>query len=421
MKKLIAISVMCALVLGAAFAETSVGGKIHLGGKVVSGDNVENSVLGTQAIDGDWYNVALAVNFGGGEAGGKLSLHDSDAHWYDYYGWWKPIPQLKIQMGVNADGDFGTASITGWGFTGEAKNRLGAFNEYGDSWDQGQAHSRNSGWYAGTGETPNLSFQLYPMEGLTITLWIPMKGENAAMTFTKMEAVVTYNIIDVGTFKLAYQSNTGFVKGKGDDNVWYGADGITDAAASPKVWFSFFLSAIEGMGAEIGIGYKFPFKDKTDPDAVVKTNHPIEIGLGFRYNITSEFQFKLRGAVTAAGSTTDGDEDPVKDPTKISFSINPNYKLGKATLYFYAGMGIQLSDYEDGDKSIWDVNQSGSVINWFVNPYIEIPAGDTLRFQVGLQVSSNGQKYKWDNPAKEDERDNAIITWAIPIGFRAYF
>ena len=462
MKKLIAISVMCALACGAAFADTSIGGAFFIGGKFVQGDNVENSHPQTGTLETDNYNTVLKANFGDSAAGGKVSLHNfkGGADLYDYVGWWSPIPQLRLQIGADTDGNFGTAQISGWGFTGETKNAggIGAMTEY-SGYGEGRNHSRSTGWYDGTGATSNFQARIYPIEGLSINLWIPFdKTENVAFTFARFELNVQYRLVDIGNINVSFQSRTGYIapdiKNEKDKNgeypdgkeypdpeKWYGRGGVTDPSQSPKIFASFFLTAIENMAVDLGLAYRLPFTDKAyaykekgtayqfveaenrwmdapidiDKETEVTTYHPFEIGLGFRYNM-GDFQFKLRSGISFAGSTeyADGSKDTVKDPFEISVNINPNYKLGNITVFFYAGLGVQVSD-----EFVENKGEGSSVVAWFVNPYVMISAG-SLRFLTGFQVGSDGVKYPYYEGGSL-KYDGARISWAIPFGFYTYF
>jgi hypothetical protein len=435
MKKLIAVLAMCILITGMAFAETTLTGKIFLGGQLLNGTN--NKYVkhpGTGAIAFDNYNSVIGLTFGGGDAGGKLSLHNLDGGptAYDWFGYWRPIPQLRIQMGVNADGDFGTAQITGWGFTGEAKNGLGALGEYSGP-IFGLAHAR-TGFYGGTGETPNLQFSIFPAEGLTVNFWLPFEGENFASTITRFHLNVKYAIPDIGTATLSYQSDTGYLKGDspfldyGEESWW----GTKTLNGTPKVFLSFYLTAIENMGVDLGLAYKFPLVVETDVTGGTNTstkNYPFEIGLGYRF-ASGDLGFKLRAAFSI-GESTEQDStvsgykkpDPVEAPTLVSVNILPSYNIGSNIIaYFYAGMGIKaVKDWEKpigGTGSVsyatdFTTNKDNSVVSWFINPYVLIKAGDSLRFQVGFQVYSDGIKYSNGDPA--------LINWAIPFGFYSYF
>jgi len=470
MKKMIAISVMCVLVIGAAFAETTVGGKIHIGGQILNGTNVEGSFPGTGEMTPDWYNTTIAVNFGDAKAGGKMSVHNKSPSFYDYYVWWRPIPQVRLQVGVNADGDFGTAAITGWGFTGEAKNGLGAINEYSGP-IFGLAHARR-GFYEGSGETTNVALSLFLVEGLTVNLWVPLKGENAPLTFAKTELNVNYQIPDIGKVTLSFKGDTGYLEADpikdgtrviDKDYEEYQASSwwVAEQTGTPKVFLSFNLTAIENMSIDLGLAYKFPLKYDYDkyskPDAVgdiweynysYNENFPLEIGLGYRLTM-GDFAFKLRTAFSIAGSIEKTDEKAQlenktatgigtgtatlptyldKEQTKISVNILPSYKIAGMTVFLYAGMGIQIVDDWETTKRLPEMSFSGftnevgggfrgqesnAAVSWFVNPYVHIPAGDSLRFQVGFQLYSDGVKYP--------NGSNPEVRWAIPFGFYTYF
>ena len=420
MKKLIAISVMCALACGAAFADTSVGGAIFIGGKFVQGDNVEDSNPQTGTLETDDYNTVLKANFGDSAAGGKVSLHNfrGGASLYDYVGWWQPIPQLRLQIGADTDGNFGTAQISGWGFTGEQKNAggMGAMTEY-SGYGEGRNHSRSTGWYDGTGATSNFQARIYPIEGLSINLWIPFNNtENVAFTFARFELNVQYRIVDIGNINVSFQCRPGYIEGDPDGKAWYGSGGVTDPSQSPKLFASFFLTAIENMAVDLGLAYRLPF---TNEATDTTTFHPFEIGLGFRMNF-GDFQFKLRSGISFAGSTEVTGADPVKDPFEVSVNINPNYKIGNVTIFFYAGLGIQaVDDWETQSGGIFANSGSNAVVAWFVNPYIMISAG-SLRFLTGFQIGSDGVKFPYYENGTLNY-DNAKITWAIPFGFYTYF
>jgi hypothetical protein len=415
MKKLIAISVMCALVAVAAFAETSVGGGVFVGGAFLKGTNENNTHPTTDGIGNDRWNTALKVTFTEGDAGGRIRILGDNAGKEDifdeWFGWWRPIPQLKIQIGVNKDGDFGTAQISGWGFTGENKNNGGnggAMAEY-NGYNEGRNHSRTTGWYGGI-DVPSLNISVYPMEGLTVNLAFPWSSQAAGFTLARFNAQVQYRIPDIGTASLSFRSDTGYLEA--DPDKWW----VSEQTGTPKVFLSFYLTAIENMGVDLGLAYQFPLNNKRTE---VVTNHPFEIGLGFRYNISADFSVKLRAAFSLGASSKPSEGDAVKGENGISFSILPSYKINTVTVFFYAGMGITNNpEYKEGDGTQYDINESGSIVAWFINPYVFIPAGN-LRFKVGFQLYSDGKKFMAGDGS--GNRDGAIVNWAIPFGFYCYF
>jgi len=414
MKKLIAISVMCALVTGAAFAETSLGGQIFVGGALLQGDNIKDSQPQTGGFENDRWNTALKVSFSEGTAGGRIRILGDNAGKDDifdeWFGYWRPIPQLKLQLGVNKDGDFGTAQISGWGFTGENKNNggnQGAMGEY-NGYQEGRNVARTVGWYGGI-DVPSLNISLYPIDGLTVNIAFPWSSQAVGFTLAKFNAQVQYKIVDIGTISLSYRGDTGYLKA--DPDSWW----KTEQTGMPKIFASFYLTAIDGMGVDLGLAYRFPLvNERTE----ATTNYPFEVGLGFRYG-QGDFTFKLRASVETGASTVPKVGDTVQGITQLSVNILPSYKIGTVTVFFYAGMGILSNpEYEEGEATQYGINESDSIVAWFVNPYVFIPAGG-LRFKVGFQLYSDGNKYM-HKPA-DGTRDDPVIKWSIPVGFYAYF
>jgi len=450
MKKMIAISVMCVLVIGAAFAETTVGGAIFVGGKLMTGTNEEGSHPQSGAIGTDSYNTLVKLTFGDSKAGGWLSMHNNNGNFYHWFAWWRPIPQLRVQIGRNADGDFGNQQISGWGYTGESKNTLGAMGEYsGEIF--GLAHSRVTGWYAGN-SAPNLNFSVFPIEGLTINLMIPFNSSQAAAaTFLKSELSAVYQIPDIGRVSFAFQGNTGYLEADPvkdgprvkdadyDENqkpTWW----ETEQTGTPKFFVSFYLTAIENMAIDLGLAYQLPLnysyqiaetKYVDEYTYNYNQNFPFEIGLGYRITM-GDLAIKARAGISLGGSVEETNaktfvDEESKEATKISFNILPSYKIAGMTVYLYAGLGIQIVDDWETTKRTPDMafggysykvggfkaNESNAAVSWFVNPYVHIPAGDSLRFQVGFQLYSDGVKYPNGDPA--------LIKWSIPFGFYTYF
>jgi hypothetical protein len=418
MKKLIAIAVIFALAaVSVSFAETTLGGQIFIGGEFLNGNNVEKSQPGTGAVAVD-SNTKVKVGFGDSTAGGFLNFKAST--WHQWFGFWKPIDSLRIKVGSDEDGDFGAAQITGWGFTGEAKNGLGALSDYGSYNTIGGLTVARGGFYGGTGSTPNVNLSYNPpVDGLQVNFWIPFQGQNAGATYSKFELQVVYKIPDIGTAYLSYQNRAGYLRGTADS--WWGNNAYTE---TPKIWASFYLTAIDNMAVDLGVAYHFPLTNQgklQEGEKEKVLNYPVDIGLGFRF-ASGDFTFKLRAGFSFGESATyDGKEvEAISDEaqTKVGVNILPSYKVGNVTVFFFAGLGIDaVQDYKKAGGK-WATNESNSVASWFVNPYVHIPAGDALRFQVGFQLYSDGVK---DTVLKAGDDPAPLVKWAIPFGFYAYF
>jgi len=446
MKKLIAISVMLALCASAVFADVTVGGQLQLKNNIMMGNSSYESYVNK---DGDTKYRAkdpTVVASGAHEAKVKFNVGDPTAglqyvitsygNNIDTWGfmYWRFIPQVRLEVGRDYDGKFGHAQISGWGFTGEAKNGVAAISDYGVDAGNKPSSLDSSGrnaFYGGTGSAWNTSLSIYPIDGLTVNLWVPTgSGEVAAARYVKFNANVVYAIEGVGTVRLAYKSDTGYVKSKAD-SWWKG-----EQKGTPTAYAAFHFNGVPGFGAEVGGGYQFPLKYKKDYnnaaagniDEQIKYSKDYDIKIGLGANFTSgPFGIKLRTGVvlpgtettetTVAGTTTKVDN---KDSQVTQFGINilPNYTIGKATIYLFSGLGVQsVKDYKKQKADTgYAINKSNSVIDWFVNPYVLIRAGD-LRFYGGVQFWSDGVK---GGNGKKDNKD-AVVYWNIPFGFNCYF
>jgi len=435
MKKLIAISVMLVLLAGAVFAEVTVGGQLQIKNNIMKGSSIDKTYPTVNAAGA--HEAKVKFNAGDSTAGLQYvitSYGTSVESWGFMY--WRFIPQVKLEVGRDYDGKFGHAQIAGWGFTGEAKNGVAAISDYGVDEGSKPSSLNSSGrnaFYPGTGNAWNTSLSIYPIDGLTINLWVPTDSAQAAgFRYARFQANVAYAIEGVGTVRLAYISDTGYVKAKADS--WW----KSEQKGTPQVYAAFHFTGVEGLGAEIGGGYHFPLKYSKDynneaagfidEQEKYSQDFPISIGLGASYT-AGAFGIKLRaGAVlpgqtteeiTVAGETTKK-ESKDNEITQIGVNILPNYTIGQATIYLFSGIGIQsVGDYKKtggNETAGFRTNESNTVVDWFVNPYVLIRAGD-LRFYAGVQFYSNGVK---TGNGKPDNKD-ALVYWNIPFGFNCYF
>jgi len=341
MKKLIAISVVFALIAGAAFADSSFGGQLQIGTTLVGGVGDADPHVGPITVENAMIKATISEEAAGGvlafDANGGYSTNFSAFRAKHGFFWWTPIPQLRLQIGQNLDGDYGAAQITGWGFTAEAKNGSAAVNDYQGGLFMGASRA---GFYGGH-DSWNLNFQIRPgVEGLSINLVFPIPNAKSdfAGTYLKSHIQVVYGITDIGTLRLSVKLN--------------GTDANDDF--NPVDFYgSFYVVAIDDIGIDIGVAYE---------------TEVLKIGLGFRY-AGGDFGFKLRaGAILEDGKP------------QIAFGILPSYKLGGLTAYLHAGLGMLL---EDDTK-----------LDWFVNPYISAPAGGITLYS-GFQLQSKGEEISW--------------------------
>jgi hypothetical protein len=390
MKKIIAISVMLALVAGAVFADTAVGGNLKISTNLLMDDGGDDVMAGGATI----WDAYTNVNWSGENAGGMMRLHSfgqgkSPISWTPdafVFWWWKPIDQLKVQLGVNPDADWGHAQISGWGFNAEAQGgvAIDKDRELGSgSYTQASSYNdtaylfatgtpsvvaRTAAWWGGFNSL-GLAISIFPAQGFEIDLGIPMGNKaTAAQTYLSSKINFKVDIPDIGTIRLAAD-----LQGKDAD----------DSVITPNIHFAFYLSAIENMGLEISGAYKTKPAGTQNTAGSYAEFTTTEVGLGFRYN-AEDLTIKARAGFVMF-------KDFAGDDSLIGINILPSYNLGSFVFYFNAGFGMALdnSDFKD----------------WYVNPYIRVPA-KAGNFYAGIKAQGVG---------------DADVTWSIPIGWNVYF
>jgi hypothetical protein len=374
MKKIIAISVMLVLIAGAVFADTSVGGNLKISASLAAGKTDDDDAVAGGATVWDAYTN---VSWSGDNAGGMMRLWTKNNDWQPdlfTFWWWKPIEQLRLQLGKNADGDWGHAQITGWGYNAEAQGGIVIDQHRGikslstetgfNSTSSCLARTSDAFW-GGFGAL-GLAVSIFPAQGFEINIGLPFQGKTdknkeaiAAAVYSNTKINFKVDIPDIGTVRLAADLKKGTTDAKGNFHFDQDADLQTD------IYFAFYLSAIENMGLELGASFTNEFEK-------------INIGLGVRYS-ADDLTIKSRiGFVSKENNTAFG------------IGILPSYNLGNMVFYFNAGFGMNL------DKETKD---------WFVNPYIRVPA-NAGNFYAGIKILDNG-----------DEK----MAWEIPIGWNVYF
>jgi hypothetical protein len=229
MKKLIAISVVLALVTGAVFAETSVGGRVQSAASLINVDLNDTDYIGTGGRTGELY---MTLN-GGSDDGvftGMLRARYDAGNVDKAYIWWRPIEALGIFMGRDCDSLFETHNIVGWGFAGG--DRLGATVE--------GYRFGNAAWTGGFSSGDyGIAFNITPIEGFAINLGVDYSGTVALQNRfpNYLFGQIKYDISGVGTAAFSYNA------GKND-------------ADDEHMAVSFFSDAIvDGLGFELGFGY----------------------------------------------------------------------------------------------------------------------------------------------------------------------
>jgi hypothetical protein len=399
LKKCIAFAVVFAVAAGAAFAQVTFGGQLQTSAVFLSGDNVTDSDINMGgAYNGTYTNAKFTALIGDGTAGGRIVLDQLNSG-TRFWGWmqWRPSQYFRIKVGRDEDGDSvigGFPQITGWGFTGEAKNAA-AVSDYNGSLAM---NYRNAGLNYGAFDNAggfSLGLSFFPIDDLTVSLLFKANFDEAVEVSERLATthlVVGYKIEEVGMIRFAAQGNGG-LKSEADE----GADIAT-------LWLAFYSNEIvQGLAFEVGGNFNLPHKPvetKTDEKTGKVTEGYTDMGAihasaGINLTATDPFNLKIR-----VGSEFGG-QSKGKDIEKVGFSVGllPSYKLPKMTIFFHAGFGYEQTGSEDAKT------------NWFINPYVWVPMGG-MRMWIGVQVVDEG---------KRSADDAQQLSWRIPFGFNFYF
>ena len=349
MKKIVAISVMFALAVGAVFAQTTVGGVVQAGATLLQGrsdkDLLPDNSFYSDPATGDYKTErrktdevgkditakgrqavgVLKIGFGDAEMGGHARFYArAGGGWFApnafAYAWWRPNEFFRIQAGNNPDGDWGSAQITGWGFNSEAQDYVAIDKDSGDGLDSNVVVARGTGFYDGISNTgASVLVSLFPIEGLTFNIGLPW-NENADRAMDKwlrfhLQAI--YALEEIGTIRFTYEGqgqaqNLVKERARNSKAQWYETDNSKNwgaksrevddngkevwALESPKLWLSFYGNKImDGLAFDVGFGYQ--------PQLMSGDTPPIQIGLGVTYAINEELNIKLRTGAKLAGKS----------------------------------------------------------------------------------------------------------------------
>jgi len=394
MKRVIAILVVFALVAGAAFAEINFGGALGFGVNFVEGDSETTKTPGSPDIKDVseigstmWYKGAkVDLDFSGDNFGGRARVFAGDADgstgsawWHNTvplaFVWWKPFEQFKVWLGHNPEGELGTAKISGWGYLTEAQDYVAIGNDsdgatYGSIW---KLSNGKAGFYPGFGGEGAI-LSIYPIEMIDVNIVLPFDVTSGYTydVFRKMHVNAILKIENIGNATLSWEGKS------------TGPAGLYQSVGS--IYASFNLTAVENLNVDIGVGLDLPYKNTLDKDV----DQPFTLGLGATY-AAGDFGIKFKfGAKFLKDSDTD-----------MGVGLLPYYNFGAFTGYLNLGLGLSIPDGGgDGD------------IDWFVNPYIKVPAGGPTFF-VGLKLGGS-RTYSGVQTI-----DN--VHWAVPVGIHVYF
>ena len=370
MKKLIAISVVFALVAGTAFA-VDLGGAVIGTVELLKGDNSEKGDDAPQVFSNGEFNRIRLEGSGAnddGTFGGWIRVDGAGGFSPEGYAWWKPHDIFKLTIGGNSDGFYGKEGYAGWMFyqtacdSGVAKNG----NVWGGGYDYVPWPALyRTAFYGGFGDN-GLHLTLSPVEWADVNIAIPFisAGEDDTKeVFKQIHAQVDLKL-DFGNIALTYRGQETYYT---NSSAFYGY---------------FNLGSVENLSLDVGIGFQLPKDD---------VNNPLAAGLAVKYDLGS-FGFKVRGLFYI----------PLEDDANnaVLFDVLPYVGVSDTLRVFLSGgLAIDLADE--------------ARVAWHVNPYVEVGSEWGPKFLAGFQLWSNGND--WTGTTDKQ------VFWSVPIALMVSF
>ena len=406
MRKVIAISVVFVLAVGAAFAQVS--GTIDARFVLAENDGTEDAdtfIGGGGSGVADGY-LTLSGQDPDGKFGGlvRIRANENGGNFHRAFAWWRPIQQVKIFLGHDLDGLFGTDPLTAWGFHQGGES----FVERHD-WDFWRMV------FPGNWDGFGAAFSFYFVQGLEINLviptglpeWYPGEGDKAGQALTygqlldSLRLQVNYAIPDIGKIFVSWIGGRQDII---DDDL---KDGVVNYG---QIGGSFLLTAVEGLQLQIGVStYLYNADNLGKFDNGNDQVAPLAIGLAAHF-ASGDFGVKFRSAFVlnayAANQTTADSWKyrawnnwyPFVEGTLITFNVMPWYNLGVLTAYL--DIGADIAAPEGADES--------PVYIW-INPYIRKSIGPgAIRAGVMIGIDDDGV-------------NDAVISLKIPVQFTFSF
>jgi hypothetical protein len=416
-KKLIAISVVFALVAGAAFAADLSGtvfGKVDL----LQGDNKEGSKVtgagGLGRIDLSASAESEDGTFGGWLRARTTSWNGAPNMWG--LAWWKPVEQVKFQIGNNPDGTFDTSRVTRWGYY-QIAGDIGVVNA-GNAWGGGLGGVVSDYVFFGGYDGFGALLEINPTDALGINIVLPYAGKKEVKDiFKQVIAQITYDIEGTAKIFFTYRSDLGksvkMVEGVwgpdstgtfGEDWGYYG-DPSSDAG---KLFLAAQLNMIENLELDVGLSFTLPVTANVNqtwtthstadiiiPD--VKYSPPLGVGIGVKYD-AGAFGVKSRILAAFAGSVKYTGNSQTT-PFIMNVDVMPYYAVSDdLTAFFSFGLGMRGALKDSNEKT---------AVSFHINPYVQYKFDWSKGLFAGFLLETKGSNNK-------DEKN--AMSWSVPIG-----
>ncbi|MCL1836379.1 MAG: hypothetical protein FWG46_02395 [Treponema sp.] len=414
MKKVVIVALIITLAAGAVFAEVNASAWIAGRAYTIIGDSVENSH--PQAFGArDMRFVAQGQNEDGTFGGlfrywqrGSQGLATPEAFGFV---WWKPIDQVRLQLGRNSFGDFAVWDIVrGSSFYGAARDGgMGTLLRESEAYigEKHQVHLLSNAFEASAFKEGGAELSIYPIDGLALNFGIPYEIWNtgngrANHVYKNMLAQVVYTIPDTARIAFSFRGNDAAEKGIDISGTY---PTLGDNAA---LFLGVYFTGVENLGVNLGLRFMLPYKDD---DADMTWNYPFLIALGASYT-AGDFGIKARCEFGLGGSVKNG--DTVDQPTTIFFELLPSLDIGVCKVFLSAALDVAA--YNDDVFFPNPVTlKKDAKVGFSINPYISKTVGPG-NFFAGVRLWADGTKVNGSSGDKD-----TLIMFDIPIGMVVSF
>ena len=404
MKRFVILSLIIAMVAGAAFAQVGEGLSLSVWGRTAfvpleiqvwkDGDsdrNKDNDLTTTlgQSWGGSFGRHARLQFHGDSEyVGFKIWLQTDNGSigFGDFAGMWvKPFDWLKFDLGLFVEdalrGKIGDTDFHR--FTMDMCDEDRIFTRFG-----------NPGG-------PGALMSITPVEGLLIGFGLPSitggvaapwnegwgatgqfgQGNRAKEVWEKIQIGAGYNIEGIGHIRAQYigagKYNFGSIDMTADD--W--AAGALGFGSFKRAEVAFALGMVEGMTLDIGV--KIPFGAKDD-DLKVSLFPGLMASAGFNMGFGDIGILARIDTSFGANSKYDGDK-VYGGPFNMNFHLVPSYNLGFATIGLEAGIDM-TGKYKEMDTKPGDLKavDKSNAFDLGIGAWIKKPLGGNGSFKIGL-------------------------------------
>ncbi|MCL2805822.1 MAG: hypothetical protein FWD26_07780 [Treponema sp.] len=415
MKKLMAISVMFALIVSGAFA-IDISGAVIGTVNVLEGSTAKNLAGDTADLEatGSLSRARLEVSgeTDSGTFGGwiRYDILDIGVPGVPFLtglsgnAWWSPIKQFKLIIGGSGgDGFFAKDGVAAYGFylgagdAGAANPNL-AWGPSDAYYDFGLMYL--NAFYGGFGGYGAM-LSINPIDMIGVNIAIPfIPGGAAADVYKSITAQLDLNF-DFGNIAVTFQ---------GASNTYDIAEQEADASS---IFAYFGLTAINNIGLDVGFSYTLPVK-ASNATYDYTYNSPIAAGLGLEVTV-GDFGIKFRAVASFGGSivrrTIATNTSLTNDmPFTMLLDVLPSFAINDSlSVFFSAGIGFsgEFTERQSGFNVIYP-----SAFGWHINPYIEFSAGGASFF-AGFKL--------WSDGSGDAYNGSKFINFAIPIGITVGF